>query len=80
MRSYRLLIAAALFVPATLIVGAAWQSRAVREGEAEIVRLIAELRDNTKMAFDAETRLPDDHGSSRIDVGRQTRRPSKCGE
>ena len=56
MRSYRLLIAAALFVPTVLFVAAAWQSRAdaLREGEAEIVRLIAELRDNTKLVLDAE--------------------------
>jgi len=66
MRSYRLLIAAALFVPTVLFVAAAWQSRAdaLREGEAEIVRLIAELRDNTKLVLDAEKRTlasVDDH-------------------
>jgi signal transduction histidine kinase len=66
MRSYRLLIAAALFVPTVLFVAAAWQSRAdaLREGEAEIVRSIAELRDNTKLVLDAEKRTlasVDDH-------------------
>jgi signal transduction histidine kinase len=66
MRSYRLLIAAALLIPTALFVGAAWLSRAeaFREGEDEIVRSIADLRDSVHVTLDAEKRTltsVDDH-------------------
>ena len=57
-RSQALLIASAVVIPVVLFVGAAWQSRAdaLQEGEDEIIRSIAELRDSVHVILDGEKR------------------------